>query len=75
LSRALFAGATLPTRGQILERAKAEIHPEAKLEYLELVDPISFEPTEVNENSALLIVAAKVGNVRLLDNVIIDRKS
>lgn len=75
LIRALFAGATLPTREQILERAKAEIHPEAKLEYLELVDPISFEPTEVNKNSALLIVAAKVGNVRLLDNVIIDRKS
>ncbi len=75
LSRALFAGEKGSTRQQVLELARAEISPEAKLEYLELVDADSFEPTEPGLTKAALIVAAKVGEVRLIDNVYIDRKS
>jgi pantoate--beta-alanine ligase len=75
LSRALFAGEKGSTRQQVLELARAEISPEAKLEYLELVDADSFEPTEPGLTRAALIVAAKVGEVRLIDNVYIDRKS
>ena len=75
LSRALIAGSKGATREEVLSLARAEISPEAKLEYLELVDADSFEPTEPGLGLAALIVAARVGEVRLLDNVYIDRKS
>lgn len=43
--------------------------PETKLDYLELVDLATFEPIgESQPSQALLIVAAKVGDVRLIDN-------
>ena len=43
--------------------------PETKLEYLELVDLATFEPVrESHTGDALLIVAAIVGPVRLIDN-------
>ena len=38
-------------------------------EYLELVDPDTFEPRERLTRLALLVVAARVGAVRLSDNV------
>ena len=74
LSKALFAGSKGLSRDQVLSLARAEISPEAKLEYLELVDQVSFEPTELTDKPATLIVAARVGSVRLIDNVAIDRK-
>jgi pantoate--beta-alanine ligase len=44
-------------------------NPEAKLDYLEVVDPESFEALEDGfTGQALMIVAAEVGNVRLIDN-------
>jgi len=43
--------------------------PEAKLDYLALVNPASFEPIEDGfTGQALMIVAATVGDVRLIDN-------
>lgn len=75
LSRALMAGSKGSTREEVLALARAEISPQAKLEYLELVDADSFEPCEPGLSKAVLIVAAKVGEVRLIDNVYIDRKS
>lgn len=74
LSKALFSGARGKDRDEVLKLAEAEISPQAKLEYLELVDQASFEPTELTDKPAILLVAAKVGAVRLIDNVIIDRK-
>ena len=75
LSRGLFAGSKGRTREEVIDLARAEISSQAKLEYLELVDADSFEPTEPGQSLAVLIVAAKVGEVRLIDNVYIDRKS
>lgn len=75
LSKALEAGTAGATRAEVLALAKAEISPQAKLEYLELVDADSFELTEPGLSLSALIVAAKVGEVRLIDNVYIDRKS
>jgi pantoate--beta-alanine ligase len=44
-------------------------NPEAKLDYLEVVDPESFEALKDGfTGQALMIVAAVVGNVRLIDN-------
>lgn len=75
LARALQAGSSGQTRAEILSLAKAQISPEARLDYLELVDEMSFEPTELANTPARLILAAKVGEVRLIDNILIDRKS
>ena len=75
LSKALFAGAKGNSREEVLALARAEISPQAKLEYLELVDADSFEPCEPGLSPAVLIVAARVGEVRLIDNVSIDRKT
>jgi pantoate--beta-alanine ligase len=47
-------------------------NPEAKLDYLAVVDPESFEAIEDGfTGQALMIVAAEVGNVRLIDNRLI----
>jgi pantoate--beta-alanine ligase len=44
-------------------------NPEAKLDYLAVVDPESFEALEDGfTGQALMVVAAEVGNVRLIDN-------
>jgi pantoate--beta-alanine ligase len=46
--------------------------PEAKLDYLALVDKQTFEPIEESfSGEALMIVAANVGDVRLIDNRLI----
>ena len=43
--------------------------PETKLEYLEIVDADTFTPVKPNHRGeALIIVAAIVGGVRLIDN-------
>lgn len=73
LSRALFAGSKAgKKREQILAAAKAELASEARLDYLELVDPQSFEIVEqLPAGGGLLIIAAWVGDVRLIDNLLI----
>jgi pantoate--beta-alanine ligase len=43
-----------------------------ELDYLALVDPETLEPVERVERPALLALAARVGAVRLIDNVTID---
>ncbi len=54
-------------------RARLEGVPEAKLDYLALVDPRSFEPIEDTfTGRALMLIAAVVGNTRLIDNLTID---
>jgi len=43
-------------------------------EYLELVDPDTFAPVERLDGRALVAVAARVGPVRLIDNVILETR-
>lgn len=76
LSRALFAGAKAGSDSETIKStALGLLDPEAKLEYLELVDALSFEPiSSIGPNPARLIIAAQVGKVRLIDNVLIDGK-
>ena len=73
LSRALLAGSKAgKKREQILSAAKAELASEARLDYLELVDPHSFEIVDqLPAGGGLLIIAAWVGDVRLIDNLLI----
>ena len=76
LSKALFGGAKAGSDSETIKNtALGLLDPEAKLEYLELVDALSFEPiASVGPNPARLIIAAQVGKVRLIDNVLIDGK-
>lgn len=53
---------------EVLALAKATLHPEARLDYLELVDD-TFEPVGPDfQGVCLLIIACRIGSTRLLDN-------
>jgi len=77
LSAALRAGAAAVHPGgqtnpkQVIEAATAVLAkaPEAKLDYIALVDQDTFEPLENGfSGRALLLIAARVGETRLIDN-------
>ena len=73
LSQALDSAMKVASSG-VLEAHREAIkvfssNPEAKLDYLAVVNPDSFKPVEEGfTGQALMIVAAEVGNVRLIDN-------
>jgi pantoate--beta-alanine ligase len=77
LSDALQAAARLAAEGQRAAAALLEAGRAAMLargvepEYIELVDPDTFEPCERVEREALLALAARVGQTRLIDNAIL----
>ena len=72
VSRALRAGlAAGGSRERVLDAAKAQLDPITRLEYLELVDPESFGVLDRVTPGARLIIAAWVGEVRLIDNLMI----
>jgi pantoate ligase / CMP/dCMP kinase len=50
-------------------------HPEIQLDYLELVDPQTMAPLDAIQTSGLLAIAAKVGNTRLIDNLLLTQQS
>jgi len=73
LSRALAAGADAAADGvsAALEAAHAHIEaePAVKLDYLAIVDPDSFrEASPDHHGPALMLIAARVGSTRLIDN-------
>ena len=77
LSAALRAGAVAVHPGSktdpklVVEEARAVLAkaPEAKLEYIALVNHDTFEPIENGfSGQALLLIAARVGETRLIDN-------
>jgi pantoate--beta-alanine ligase len=75
LSEALDKAHKCAASGEAISSAHREAmkvfssNPEAKLDYLAVVNPESFEALEDGfTGQALMIVAAEVGNVRLIDN-------
>ncbi len=76
LNLSLRAAAEFEDRAQALSAGKAALSPEARLDYLELVDADSFEILDsAKGKKARLIIAAYVGETRLIDNIVIDRTS
>lgn len=77
LNRALTAASEIARGGEgsaaalkqvaLDELAESEIEPE----YVELVSPETMQPVEAVEGSALLAIAAHVGQPRLIDNAVI----
>jgi len=81
LSRALSAGAAAARSGPaaalkaarvVLDEA-ATARPPVELDYLELVDPATFTDAGADyRGSATMLVAARVGATRLIDNAVMD---
>jgi pantoate--beta-alanine ligase len=76
LSRGLAAASVAVAAG---ERDAAQVRAAAlaaldgvEAEYLALVDPLSFAPLTRLDGRALVVVAAHVGPVRLIDNVLLE---
>jgi pantothenate synthetase len=46
--------------------------PQVVLDYFEAVDPERLEPVERITQTTLIAVAARVGNTRLIDNVLLS---
>lgn len=76
LSAALRKASEFDSREAALKAGREALNPEARLDYLELVDADSFEVLEsAKGRKARLIIAAYVGETRLIDNLVIDRTS
>lgn len=76
LSAALRRASEFEVRELALAAGRAALSPEVRLDYLELVDADSFEVLESAKGKrARLIIAAYVGETRLIDNLVIDRTS
>lgn len=78
ISLALFRAADLAKKGErsasILEaesRAQIAGEPEVRLQYLQVVDPLTFEEVTSIEEEASMVIAAYVGDVRLIDNTLL----
>ena len=56
-------------------REKIESEPLAQLDYVAVVDSETLEPVEkIGESAVLIAVAVRFGNVRLIDNTILNRQ-
>jgi len=76
LSRALNAAAAAVAAGErdadrIREAALAELG-DVEAEYLAVVDPVTFVPLHSVSARTLVAVAAQVGPVRLIDNIVLE---
>jgi pantoate--beta-alanine ligase len=56
-------------------RAKILLEPRAKLEYAEARDPDTMSPARLPSNRMILLVAARVGPARLIDNITLGGES
>lgn len=76
LFRALSHGAALIAAGErsaeVVRRAVSEVvaaEARAELDYIAVVDPATLRPLRLVSGDTRLLVAARVGNVRLIDNL------
>lgn len=81
LNRGLRAAEALAVEGErdgarleAAARAVVAAEPRCALDYARVVDPRSFIPLTEVEGEALLVVAARVGPVRLIDNIPLSPK-
>lgn len=78
LSRALFAGCTAAQEGKRSDEVTQIVsgivkrEPLARLQYVEVVDPVTFERIHRIAGQANIVLAAFVGSTRLIDNVDVD---
>ena len=80
LSRALGAAAAAFASGErgaaALERVMRgglAVHPGVEVEYIAVADPRTLEPVARTEDDTVILIAARVGSTRLIDNVILSK--
>ncbi|MEN9504626.1 MAG: pantothenate synthetase [Actinomycetota bacterium] len=72
-ARAAFtAGERSTTALRQLAAAPIDAEPRARLEYVELVDPATFEPATAAVDDPLVVCAVWFGDVRLIDNLLLS---
>ena len=67
VSDALAQGAS---KSDAIGAGRGALSPEAQLDYLELVDPVTFVPLGRPRSPALIVGAARFGSTRLIDNLV-----
>ena len=77
LYRALKKGAEILRSGErsaesIINAAKDELAPGIALDYIEIRDPRTLETLKTINKDVLFAIAAKLGDVRLIDNIILQ---
>jgi len=56
-------------------RKTIETEPLAQIDYIAVVDNETLEPVEkIGESAVLIAVAVRFGNIRLIDNTVLNRK-
>lgn len=80
LSRALGAAAAAFASGEsgaaALERVMQgglAVHPGVRVEYIAVADPETLEPVARADDDTVILIAARVGSTRLIDNVILSK--
>ena len=62
------------TNRDLIDLVKQNINQnEVKIQYVELVDPVSLKPIAQIERAVLLAIAAHVGSTRLIDNIVLQK--
>lgn len=77
ISQALFAvrdsfNAGIKDAKKLLDTALAVLDKDIELEYLEFVDKETFKTIENIESNTICAIAARIDNVRLIDNVLLE---
>ena len=77
ISKAIFAIRDLYRAGvtdtkKLLDAGLTNLHKNVELEYLEFVDENTFKPVDVVKSNTICAIAARVGNVRLIDNIVLE---
>ena len=80
LSRALaaaseaFASGTLDAAAlERIMRGGLAVHPGVTVEYIAVADPQTLEPVREADGATVVLIAARVGSTRLIDNVILGK--
>ncbi|MGH9710826.1 MAG: pantoate--beta-alanine ligase, partial [Candidatus Acidiferrales bacterium] len=55
-------------------RATFASEPLAKLDYAAIVDAGSFEPVDFLRGNCLVLIAARIGSTRLIDNLLVEER-
>jgi len=70
-----LADVRLSDRRASVEQQAIAAEPAARIDYISVVDRETLQPIEkVGDNETLIVVAAFFGDVRLIDNIILNRK-
>ncbi|MBN2447602.1 MAG: 4-phosphopantoate--beta-alanine ligase, partial [Phycisphaerae bacterium] len=70
----ILAGESDPTAIANMMRGMIEAAGPAVIDYVSIVHPDSLEPLESIECRAAIVMAVRIGNTRLIDNLLVDRE-